>query len=186
MLPDSSTNSINVVPDSLSRPSDVAAAISGHDSLKSIHDLLGHPGIRRLNHFVKKNLPFSLDDVKSTCRECKICAESKPQFYKQAGETVVNATPPWERIAVDVEGPLKGKLSHVLVVIEEFSRFPYAFPCRDISAKTVIQGSPQLCCLFGMPGYVHSDRGSAFMSSELREFLLSRNVATSRATSVSP
>jgi len=35
---------------------------------------------------------------------------------------------------------------------------------------------PRLFYLFGMPGYVHSDRGSAFMSSELREYFLSRNV----------
>jgi len=82
----------NVVPDALSRPSGVAAAILGHDSLKPIHDLFGHPGIRRLNHFLKqKNLPFSLDEVKSTCRECKICAELEPQFYKQAGETLVKS-----------------------------------------------------------------------------------------------
>jgi len=42
----------------------MAAAISGDDSLQSIQDLLGHPGIRCLNDFVKqKNLPFSLDEV---------------------------------------------------------------------------------------------------------------------------
>ena len=177
----------NVVPDALSRPSGVPAAISGHDLLKSIHDLLGHPGIGRLNHFVKqKNLPFSLHEVKSTCRECKICAELKPQFYKQAGETLVKATRPWERIAIDFKGPVNGKLQYAFVVTDEFNRFPFAFPCHDISAKTVIQGLTQLFCLFGMPGYVHSDRGSAFMSSELREFLLSRNVATSRTTPYHP
>jgi len=86
----------NVVPDACSRPSGEAAAILGHDLLNSIHDLLGHPGIRPLNHFVKqRNLPFSLDEVKRTCRECKICAELKAQFYKQAGKTLVKATRPW-------------------------------------------------------------------------------------------
>jgi len=77
---------------------------------------------------------------------------------------------------------VQGKLPDVFVVIDKFSRFPFAFPCRDVSAKTVIKCLTQLFCLFGMPGYVHSDRGSAFMSSEFREFLLSRNAATSRTT----
>jgi len=57
-----------------------------------------------------------------------MCAELKPQFCKQAGETLVKATRPWERIAVDFKGPVKGKISYVLVVIDEFSRFPFAFP----------------------------------------------------------
>jgi len=62
----------------------------------------------------------------------------KLQFYKQVGETLLKTTRPWERIAGDFKRPLKDKLPHVLVVIDEFSRFPFAFPCRDISAKTVI------------------------------------------------
>jgi len=73
-----------------------------------------------------------------------------------------------------------------LLVVIEFSRFPFAFLCRDVSGETVIQCLTQLFCLFGMPGCVYSDRGSAFMSSELREFLLSRNVAASRRTPYQP
>ena len=66
------------------------------------------------------------------------------------------------------------------------------FPWHVVAAKTIIQSSSstqssiQLFCLFGMPGYVHSDRGSAFTASELREFLRSRNVATSRKTPYQP
>ena len=74
----------------------------------------------------------------------------------------------------------------MLVAIDEFSRFPFAFPCRDVTAKTVISCLTELFCTFGVPGYVHSDRGSAFMSTELRKFLLSRNVATSRTTPYHP
>jgi len=170
----------NVVPDALSRPSGVTAALYQGDSLKSIHDLLGHPGIRRLNHLIRqKNLPFILEEVRRTSRECKICAELKPRFYRPQEGTLIKATLPWERIAVDFKGPVKGKHPYLLVVIDEFSRFPFAFPCRDVSARTVIECLTQLFCLFGMPGYVHSDRGSAFMSAELRKFLVSRKVATS-------
>ena len=37
-----------------------------------------------------------------------------------------------------------------------------------------------------MPGYMHSDRGSSFMSQELWEFLTSKGVATSHTTSYNP
>ena len=128
---------------------------------------------------------FSLNEVKGTCRECKMCAELKPQFCKQAGETLVKATRPWERIVVDFKGPVKGKMSYVLV-IDEISRFHLRFPWRDVSSKTIIQSLTQLFCPFGMPGYVNSDRGSAFMASELRGFLRSCNVATSRTPPYHP
>ncbi len=60
------------------------------------------------------------------------------------------------------------------------------FPCKDVSTTTVIKCLCQLFTLFGMPAYIHSDRGSSFMSEELRQFLMSRGVATSRTTPYNP
>ena len=37
-----------------------------------------------------------------------------------------------------------------------------------------------------MPSYVHSDRGAAFMSRELRDFLTNKGIASSRTTSYNP
>ena len=96
----------NMVPDALSRPSGVAAANSG-DSFKVDSRPSRSFWHQTLKPFLEtKNLPFSLDDVKSTCREWKICSELKPQFFKQAWETLVKATRSWERIAVDFDGPV--------------------------------------------------------------------------------
>ena len=60
------------------------------------------------------------------------------------------------------------------------------FPCADMTTSTVISCLCQLFVLFGMPAYIHSDRGSSFMSRELREFLTSKGIATSRTTSYNP
>ena len=60
------------------------------------------------------------------------------------------------------------------------------FPCKDVSARTVIQCLCQLFSVYGMPAYVHSDRGSSFMSKELRQFLVSKGIATSRTTPYNP
>ena len=40
--------------------------------------------------------------------------------------------------------------------------------------------------MVGLPGYIHSDRGSAFMSAELRGFLSLRGIASSRTTAYNP
>jgi len=74
----------------------------------------------------------------------------------------------------------------LLVAVEEFSKFQFVFPCRDISAETVIACLSQLFSTCGLPGFVHSDRGSAFMSRDEKTFLHSRGVATSRTTPYHP
>ncbi|XP_071173903.1 uncharacterized protein [Mytilus edulis] len=55
-----------------------------------------------------------------------------------------------------------------------------------MTSATVIQCLRQLFALFGMPAYIHSDRGQSFMSAELKTFLQSHGVATSRTTPYSP
>ncbi|KAL7648500.1 UNVERIFIED_CONTAM: hypothetical protein RMT77_000406 [Armadillidium vulgare] len=55
-----------------------------------------------------------------------------------------------------------------------------------MSAKTVIRCLSQLFSIFGLPSYVHSDRGTAFMSQELKQFLHGFGVATSRTTPYNP
>ena len=59
-------------------------------------------------------------------------------------------------------------------------------PCSDIKAKTIIKKLCDLFSIFGTPAYVHSDRGQSFMSTDLRDFLHSRGIATSRTTPYNP
>ena len=70
--------------------------------------------------------------------------------------------------------------------MDEFSRFPFVFPVSDMTSTTVISCFCTLFSMFGMPGYIHSDRGTSFMSRELREFLNSRGISCSRTTPYNP
>ena len=51
---------------------------------------------------------------------------------------------------------------------------------------TVIKCLAQLFSLFGMPGYLHSDRGPSLILEELKSFLHSQGIATSRTSSYNP
>ena len=93
---------------------------------------------------------------------------------------------PRERISIGFKSLLDGCNKYVLFVIDEFIRYPFAFPCRDITTATVISHLTTLICMFGFPSYVHSDRGSSFMSKELKEYLTTRGIATSRSTPYHP
>ena len=139
------------------------------EDLSQLHNKLGHPGISRLSHFVRsKILPFSTKDVKKVCTSCKICAELKPQFYRRPPEQLIKYLRPWDRISIDFKEPLSGKYKYLLIVVDEFSRFPFAFLCSNMTTETVIQCLSKLFCLFDYPLYVHSNRGASFMSQELK------------------
>jgi transposase InsO family protein len=175
----------NVAPDTLSR----ATCATTSDSLYNLHESLCHPGVTRLYHFARsKNLPYSLEEIRRITRACKVCNECKPQFHRPEQVHLIKATKPFERLNVDFKGllPTTDKNRYFLNVVDEFSRFPFVFPCPDMTTITVIKCLTTLFSLFGMPAYIHSDRGATFMSEELRTFLIGKGVATSRTTSYNP
>ena len=175
----------NVVPDSFTRAH--CAAVS--TSLEEIHSQLCHPGVIRLLHFVKaKNLPFSTQDVRDICSNCRICAELKPKFYQSQNSKLVKATRPMERLSIDFKGPLpsSSRNKFFLTVVDEYSRFPFAIPCPNVASETDIKCLEVIFSLCGMPEFIHSDRGSSFMSEELISFLRSRGIASSRSTPYHP
>ena len=178
----------NIPSDTFSR-STCASVENVQVSLYSLHNSLCHPGVTRLYHFVRqKNLPFSLDEIKKLTNNCRVCCECKPRFHKPSPVNLIKATRPFERLNLDFKGPLpsNNKNIYFLNVVDEFSRFPFVFPCSDVSAKTVIGCLLSLFSVFGLPSYIHSDRGSAFMSRELQQFLSEKGIATSRTTSFNP
>ena len=157
--------------------------------LKQLHESLCHPGITRMLHFVRcKNLPFSTERVKTTISQCHVCAELKPKFFTPIHNHLIKATQPFERLSVDFKGPIPSatRNKYLLTIVNEFSRFPFAFPCPDTSAQTVIKCFCHLFSIFGLPSFIHTDRGAAFMSSELKRFLNDKGVATSRTTPYNP
>ena len=175
----------NVGADTFSR---CAASPGNHTDLAQLHNDLCHPGVTRMNHFVKsRNLPFSIEDVKKTISQCQACAEMKPKFCTNQGK-LIQATQPFERISLDFKGPIPSNTQnkYILTMIDEYSRFPFAFPCSNLSTKTVMNCLSQVFALFGMPAFIHSDRGASFMSEELKTFLHQKGVATSRTTPYNP
>lgn len=134
-----------------------------------------------------KNLPYSLDEVKRMTSECPICAEVKPRFVKHQGH-LIKATSPMERLNIDFKGsvPSNSRNHYILTVVDEYSRFPFAFPCPDLTSATVIKCLSKLFNMFGLPAFVHSDRGSSFLSHELTSFLHSKGVATSLSSPYNP
>ncbi|XP_064081956.1 uncharacterized protein LOC135198315 [Macrobrachium nipponense] len=163
--------------------------VSTSSTLTELHGNLCHPGMTCLLHFVRsKNLPFSTEDIKKVCASCRICAKLKLRFYKLQEGTLIKATQPMERLSIDFKGPVLTALCnpYLLIVVDEYSRFPYAFMCPNMNTTTVIKCLEQIFSLCGMPQYIHSDQGTSFMSRKLKTYLAQKGVATSRTTPFHP
>ena len=176
----------NIIADAFSRP--ICSALT-LDNLRELHTTLCHPGITRMSHFIRmRNLPYSIEEIRQVIRNCKICSECKPNFFRKQSETLIKATQPFERLSLDFKGPIPSSSSnkYILTIVDEYSRFPFAYPCSDISSRTVIKSLRQLFAIFGMPSYIHTDRGASFMSAELKQFLTIHGVSTSRTTPYNP
>ena len=184
------SGSENVPADALSRVAAVTADKPIHD-LVSIHNCLAHPGVTRLYEYVQRHhLPFSVEEVRSVIAKCSTCLDCKPRFFKPAEPAkLVKATQPFERLGVDLIGPKtpsSAKNRFVLTIIDEYSRFPFAYPLREITSRALIACFKHLFAIFGCPGSIHSDRGSQFISSEFDDFCLKRGIAHSRTTPYNP
>ena len=168
------------------------SSITMEDNLLSkLHKDLGCPGITRLNHQVKiRNLPYTLADVTKICQSCPSCCELKPNFYKPTPGKLIRATQPFERLSVDFKGPLpKSRISanrYILTIVDEYSRFTWAYPCKDTSTATIIKIYHELFATFGTPGTIHSDRGSGFLSTSMRSYLNDLGINVSKTTPYHP
>ena len=154
-----------------------------------MHNALCHPGVTRMNHFVrKKNLPYSISEIRQITSNCEVCLELKPNFAQLEIGQLIKATQVFERLNLDFKGPLpsNSRNRYFLTVIDEYSRSPFAFPCADLAPTSVIKCLQQLFSVFGMSAYIHSDRWSSLQSNELKAWLQSHGFAISRTTSYNP
>jgi len=84
-----------------------------------------------------KNFPYSLADARKTVEGCRVSSEVKPNFCKPPLAQLIEATQPLERLSVDFKGPLPSstKNRYLLTIVDEYSRFPFAFPCASVDSK---------------------------------------------------
>ena len=89
---------------------------------------------------------------------------------------------------MDFKGPVQSKSSnrYLLIVVDEFSRFPFAFPCKSMTSSTVMQRLNKLFTLCGTPSFIHTDNGSAFTSYDFMQYLPSRGIASSKSSIYHP
>ena len=141
---------------------------------------LSHPGVRASARLVSSRFVWhGLNrDVSMWARKCMACQRAKVHLHTRSGvDRIPVPDARFETIHVDLVGPLPPSqgATHLLTVVDRFTRWPEAFPISDTTtkniAKTLISG---WVSRFGTPSVVVSDRGPQFVSqlwSEIAQLL---------------
>ena len=132
---------------------------------------LAHPGVKATTRLVKERFfwPNSARDVKLFVSSCVSCQKSKiTRHTRPAVRHIPMPARRFEHIHIDVVGPLPPSqgCTHLLTIVDRFTRWPEAVPISDTSA-------PALCraflynwvARFGVPRLITSDRGAQFTSA---------------------
>ena len=142
--------------------------------LEELHNGLtgGHFGIMKTLQKVRERFYWARarDDVERWCQACDACAARKGPKKRSRGKLHrYNVGAPFERIALDILGPLPRTSDgnkYILVVIDYFSKWPEAFPIPDQEATTVAEVLVrEWISRYGTPLQLHSDRGTNFTSA---------------------
>ena len=101
-----------------------------------------------------------------------------------------NVGTPFERVALDVLGPLLTSESgnkHILLIIDYFTRWPEAYSLPNQEATTVAEVvTKEYVCRYGFPLELHSDQGRNFESQVFQEMCHLLGIRKTRTTPLHP
>ena len=134
---------------------------------------LGHQGIVKTKRLIREKVWFPGIDkmVKEKVDNCLACQAATPSKSSRIEPLQMTPLPSglWKTLAMDFLGPFPSG-DYLLVVIDEYSRFPQVEIVKSTSAKSII---PRLDAIFarqGNPDELKTDNGSPFNGVEFSNF----------------
>ena len=132
----------------------------------------GHQGVVKTKMLIREKVWFPGID-KLVEYKVKLCIACQATSGNAERMEPLNMTPlpdgPWQEVAIDFKGPFPSG-DYLLVVVDEYSRFPEVEIVSSTAARAVI---PKLDAIFarqGIPKIVKSDNGPPFNGHDFAEY----------------
>ena len=146
-----------------------------------------HCGVSKTKSIMRDKVYFpGLDElVETTLRNCLPCkAVSRPDHPPPLKMSTLPPDP-WHTVNMDFLGPLPDG-SHLLVVIDQRSRFPEVEIVGTTSAHSTLGKLDRIFATHGLPNKVITDNGSPFHSHEFQDYMKHRGIDHHKITPLHP
>ena len=146
-------------------------------ALQQCHDspVAGHQGFNKTLELLCKEAYWvnMISDVKSYCRQCQKCQQSKLPSPSRAPLTSTPIGKPRKMVAIDILSvPVSANGNKCLLVVQDyFTKWADAIPLPNQKAITITKALVNLFATMGIPQIVHSDQGQNFESAMLKQTL---------------
>ena len=169
-----------------------------HEILIEAHDSPlagGHLGINRTLEKVRTKYfwPTLYGDVVNWVKSCLRCNKRKAPPVKVRAQVIPMPVPrnPFERISTDILGHLptcqNNENKYVIVFIDYFTKYVELVAVPDIKARTVAWAFlTEVICRHGTPSYLHSDRGTNYLSNIVSETCKLLQITKTQTSSYHP
>lgn len=116
-------------------------------------------------------MDYMIKEMISSCLACQACTDTT------APKPIIPSILPKEKFtltAVDFSSKTpEGK--YILVLIDEFSRYPILKFTAQLTSKAAIQALDKIFNEYGVPKVVKTDNGPAFISNEFKQYAKNKN-----------
>ena len=157
-------------------------------------NLAGHLGIRKtceklLNEFYWPGLRKDVTSYINSCHTCQVMGKPNQSIPPYPLQPIQVPDEPFSKIITDIVGPLpktrKGN-QYILTVMCPTTRYPEAFPLKNIFAKTIVGKLTYLFTFHGIPKEIQSDRGTNFTSNLFTAVLTELGITQTLSTAYHP
>ena len=138
----------------------------------------GHQGIDKTKRMLRSKCWFPLMDkmVEDKVNGCLACQATTYMPTRDPLKPTPLPQRAWQRVAADFWGPLPTG-EHLLVVIDEYSRYPEVEICSGTSSKTVIPHLDKIFSTHGIPEVIKTDGGPPFNGYQFKQYVRWMGVA---------
>ena len=135
--------------------------------------------------------PGMTAEVRRVVQSCEVCQAAKSGGTQSAsGRKRLYAGRPWQRVAVDLVGPMPETIrgnKWILVLTDHFTRWQDAIALPDATAPVVATAlDERVFCYLGLPEQIHTDQGAQFESQLMSELCQLWKVEKTRTTPYHP
>ena len=131
----------------------------------------GHLGMSKTKALVRTKVWFPGIDksIETMIRECPPCPATMLEERREPLNMSELPEGSWQQVSMDFCGPLPAG-EYILVIVDEYSRYPVVEVVTLTSAKTVLPVVDKVFSMFGVPISVKTDNEPPFNGNDLANF----------------